>query len=422
MHSSTCSVPLRLKPSAGFQQQGGELIGSGSSVAVSADGNFAAVGDPSDGFAGATWVFERTSEGMWRQQGDKLVGTGAGNSEQQQGTAVAMSADGTTLAVGAWQDRFFVGATWVFTRSAGGEWIQQGSKLVGTGAIGLAGQGRSVALSADGAILAVGAPSDDNDAGATWVFERSSRGEWAQVGSKLVGTGASDANSGQGTAVALSADGATLVVGGPNDNPNNTGSIGATWVFKRLGDEWRQQGGKLVGSGVTGPTARQGASVALSADGTLAVGGNDDNFGVGATWIFTQSSAGEWSQQGERLLGTGGSVLFQGASVALSADGSVLAVGGTATSSGGKSSAGTFVFTRSAAGEWAQQGSVLAGTLSSGSFPKNEEATHSVALSASGTTLIVGFSLYPSSKGGTWVFQAGATPFLLLPQLELSPA
>ena len=61
------------------------------------------------------------------------------------------------------------GAAWVFTRS-GGVWTQQGSKLVGTGAVGTAEQGCSVALSADGNTAIVGGPGDNSGAGAAWVF------------------------------------------------------------------------------------------------------------------------------------------------------------------------------------------------------------------------------------------------------------
>ncbi|HVM66397.1 MAG TPA: hypothetical protein VMU14_16125, partial [Acidimicrobiales bacterium] len=62
--------------------------------------------------------------------------------------------------------------------------------------------------------------------------------------------------------------------------------------------QFTQQGGKLVGTGVVGPYARQGTSVGISADGTTAiVGGPFDNGGYGATWVFTRSG-GAWLQQG----------------------------------------------------------------------------------------------------------------------------
>ena len=53
--------------------------------------------------------------------------------------------------------------------SAVAQFVQQGSKLVGTGAIGNAAQGRTVALSADGNTAMVSGPSDNNNVGAAWV-------------------------------------------------------------------------------------------------------------------------------------------------------------------------------------------------------------------------------------------------------------
>jgi hypothetical protein len=176
-------------------------------------------GDYDNGYRGAAWVFTR-SGGAWTQQGNKLVGTGAAGAANQ-GGSVALSADGNTAIVGGWYDNANTGATWVFTRS-GGAWSQQGSKLVGTDG---RTQGYSVALSADGNTAIVGGFEDNVEVGATWVFTRSG-GAWSQQGDKLVGTGAvGEAN--QGFSVALSADGRTAIVGGYGDN----GAIGAAWVF-----------------------------------------------------------------------------------------------------------------------------------------------------------------------------------------------
>jgi hypothetical protein len=89
--------------------------------------------------------------------------------------------------VGGYGDNSNTGAAWVYTRS-GGVWTQQGSKLVGTGVIGSAEQGRSVALSGDGNTAIVGGNVDNSLTGAAWVYTRSN-GVWTQQGSKLVGTG-----------------------------------------------------------------------------------------------------------------------------------------------------------------------------------------------------------------------------------------
>src|ERR1035437_5796284 len=180
--------------------------------------------------------------------------------------------------------------------SAVAQFVQQGSKLVGTSAIGNAAQGRSVSLSADGNTALVGGVTDNNQAGAVWVFTRS-RSVWSQQGSKLVGAGVIG-NAGQGISVALSADGNTALVGGPFDN----NQAGAVWVFTRTGSVWNQQGSKLVGTGAIG-TADQGYSVALSADGNTAlVGAVLDNNQAGAVWVFTRSGS-VWTQQGSKLVG-----------------------------------------------------------------------------------------------------------------------
>jgi hypothetical protein len=274
-----------------WTQQGGKLVGNGVaggdqgwSVALSGDGNTAIVGAPEDN-GGAAWVYTRSSLGVWTQQGPKLVGTGAAGA--QQGQSVSLSADGNTAIVGGPTDNGNIGAAWVFTRR-GGVWSQQGPKLVGTGAAPSPGenggnvyQGESVSLSADGNTALVGGPSD-NGVGAAWVFVRSNKGLWTQQGSKLVGTGMIG-GANQGYSVALSGDGNTAIVGGPYDTP----FLGAAWVYTRSGNAWTQEGPKLVGTGTGSGPSFQGWSVALSGNGnTAAVGGPADNSDTGAAWVF----------------------------------------------------------------------------------------------------------------------------------------
>ncbi|TGE19675.1 IPT/TIG domain-containing protein [Hymenobacter elongatus] len=401
----------------GTAQQGPKLVGTGavgsswqgSSVALSADGTTLAVGGHLDNNSiGATWVFTRSGT-SWSQQGPKLVGTGAVGPTVYQGRSVALSADGNTLAVGGAFDNYSSGATWVFTRS-GTAWSQQGNKLVGTGGIGPSlFQGYSIALSADATTLAVGGYGDSNGMGATWVFTRSGT-SWSQQGNKLVGTGGI-ARPWQGRSVALSADGTTLAMGGQYDNND----VGATWVFTRSGTAWSQQGNKLVGTGAVATPSygvSQGYSVALSANGTtLAAGGYYDTNFRGATWVFTRSGTA-WSQQGNKLVGTGAIAspsfgVRQGASVALSADGTTLATGGPEDNT--NFSGATWVFTRNGTA-WSQQGNKLVGT---GAAASNVNQGVSVALSADGTVLAVGGPHDNGSNGATWVFSAASSPLAL---------
>ena len=323
------------------QLEGGKLVGTGavgsanqaSAVAVSGDGSTVIVGgarDDSD--AGAVWVYTR-GDGVSTQQGGKLVGTGAAG-KASQGSSVALSQDGNTAIVGGSFDNFSKGAAWVFTR-IGGQWGQQGPKLVGTGAVGNASQGVSVSLSADGNTALVGGFTDNASRGAAWVFTRNGN-VWTQQGGKLVGTGAVS-NANEGRSVALSADGNTAIVGGDNDNSQ----VGASWVFTRNGTVWSQQGNKLVGTGAQG-NASQGASVSLSGDGSTAiVGGPSDNGSAGATWVYTRR-LGVWSQQ-NKLIGDGAAgSASQGASVSLSVDGNTAIVGGP-SDGGGAGAAWVFV-------------------------------------------------------------------------------
>jgi hypothetical protein len=378
-----------------LQQIGSKLVGAGdtahasqgNAVAISADGNTAIIGAYSDTAPGSVAIFVN-SQGVWTQQGSKLVGTGAVGLANE-GYSVAISADGNTALVGGIGDS---GAIWVFTRSAG-VWTQQGSKLVGTAASGNAHQGWSVAISGDGNTAIVGGPSDGGSTGAVWVFTRSG-GVWTQQGSKLVGTGAVGLAA-QGTFVALSGDGNTALIGGPFDNSN----AGAAWVFTRSAGVWTQQGSKLVGTGPTG-SAKQGYSVGLSADGNTAlIGGQMDSSSGGAAWAFTRSS-GVWSQQGIKLVPSDAAGTAQfGISVALSANGNKAVVGGFTDNS---ANGAIWAFTRSGS-VWTQQGGKV--VASDGAEPSL--LGYSVGLSAGGGNAIAGGLNDNNGAGAAWIFGTG---------------
>ncbi len=393
---------------AQFVQQGAKLVGTGAvgtanqgdKVAISADGGTVILGGPNDdAITGAAWVFTRAGD-AWAQQGAKLVGTGAVGPARQ-GSSVGVSGDGNTAVVCGEYDANYTGACWVFARS-GDVWSQQGAKLVGTGAVGAAFQGVSAAISADGATIIVGGPEDDSGVGAAWVFARAG-GAWPQQGGKLTGAGAVG-GAAQGWSVALSADGDTAVVGAPGDDAN----AGAAWVYRRGAGLWSQQGAKLVGTGAAG-AAQQGVSVAVSADGdTIVVGGNADDAGLGAAWAYTLGADG-WSQQGGKLTGADASSAGrQGVSSALSADGSTAIVGGWRDGAG---TGAAWVYRRR--GEaWSQLGSKLVGADAVG--PGGEGI--SVAISADGDTALVGGWADDDAVGAAWVWECGAPAITAQPR------
>jgi len=197
-----CATILSSCPAiAQFSQQGPKLVGTGAvgnavqgcSLSLATDGDTAIVGGWEDeGGVGAAWVWTR-SGGVWTQQGPKLTGSGAVGSARQ-GFSVSVSADGDTAIIGGPGDTKSAGAAWVWTRSEG-VWTQQGPKLVGIGADGSDQQGNSVSLSADGNTAIVGGETflgnelgQVTETGVAFVWTRSG-GVWSQQGDKLVGSG-----------------------------------------------------------------------------------------------------------------------------------------------------------------------------------------------------------------------------------------
>ena len=377
-----------------WTQQGEKLTGGGESghaefgwsVSLSSEGNTALIGGPTDsGRVGAAWVFTRSGS-TWSQQGEKLTGSGE-TGEGEFGASVRLSSEGTTALIGGSGDNTFVGAAWVFAFS-GGKWTQQGAKLTGGEEVGRGEFGESAALAGDGQTAVIGGPRDNGAIGAAWVFVLSA-GKWIQQGGKL--TGAEETGNGEfGWSVATGSEGNTALIGGPTDNA----STGAAWVFTRSGGKWTQQGEKLTGGGESGK-GEFGWSVGLSGPATTAfVGAPEDNAKTGAAWVFAES-AGKWTQQGEKLTGTGetGAGEF-GYSVAV--EGTTALVGGFGDSA---EVGAAWAFTESA-GKWAQQGEKLVADGESG----DGEFGDSVAVSAEGNTALVGGPLDDESAGAAWVF------------------
>ena len=154
---------------------------------------------------------------MYALDGPKLQGPSASGV----GAALAVDAAGSTVMAGAPNDATGVGAGYVFVRSGSG-FVQQGPKLTAPG-VGSPQLGSSVALSADGNVALLGAPTDTTTEGAAWVFDRSGAA-WTRR-EQLLAAGGLSARF--GTAVALAADGHAAIVGGPFHSTMK----GAVWAF-----------------------------------------------------------------------------------------------------------------------------------------------------------------------------------------------
>ena len=316
----------------------------------------------------------------------KASNTGAGDQFGTGGTllgnAVALSADGSTLAVGAPFESsvatgidgtedddsvYGAGAVYVFAQDAGG-WSQEA--YIKASNAGLTDYfGYVVVLSADGDTLAVsayfeasgasGVDGDQDDdslpqAGAVYVFVRGGDGWSQQTYLKASNTQAggfeNELEGGDqfGFALALSADGNTLAVsaidedgGAPgidgNQTDNSLRSAGAVYLYRRADDTWTQQA--YIKASNPGANDYFGYAVALTANGdTLAVGAydedgspaasndrqDDDVFGTGAVYLFDYTD-GQWRQTGYLKAANAEASDSLGVSVGISADGRTLA-------------------------------------------------------------------------------------------------
>jgi hypothetical protein len=441
-------------------------------TALSADGQTLAVGAPGRHFtetvtdaneeevevtrynAGAVYLYTLTDSG-WSQQA-RLDSFNA-RAQQRFGYTLALSADGNTLAVGAWHETSnatgidgdetnntlnTAGAAYVFTRD-GEDWAQEAYiKPFNTHA----GQrfSFSLSLSEDGNRLAIGAPGEANNvtgidetetpninapnSGAAYLFERDG-GNWSET--TYIKASNTNSNDQFGYRVSLSADGATLVVGANGEASNALGidgdqsnnSIpfsGAAYVFVLEGGEWSQQA--YIKASNTAIGSFFGNSLTLSADGNTlvvsAIGERSNGTGVnsdsqddtsainaGAAYVFVRTGDA-WAQEAYVKASNTAALQEFGSALALSADGSTLVVtaseeGGAAcgvngddTDMRGQYTGAVYLFSRADTG-WEQQRYIKSPTTRDG-----QRFGQGLSLSADAATLAVGTHREGSNASG----------------------
>lgn len=389
-----------------------------------------------------------TPTGAWKPKSSAYIKASNSKANMQFGGAVALSADGSTLAVGSVREdsdskgvngnqndhsAAGAGAVYVYVRGARG-WEQQ-AYLKASNTESADGFGYSLSISADGNTLAVGANGEgsastgvngnqaDNSmpgAGAVYVFTRSAS-KWAQAAYvKASNTGEADDGDQFGYSVSLSGDGGTLAVGAIAEDSSATGingngadnsapESGAVYVFTKTSGAWSQQAYvKPWNTTVRG--ALFGYSVGLSADGnTLGVGAYDEDGGRGAVYAFTRTGS-TWSQQMRLTASNAERGDSLGCSLAISGDGNIILAGAfdedallTGVQSPGMgahdeqddSSVGAaYVFVRSG-GKWSQDA-----YLKAFNARVNDQFGWALAISRDGNTLAIGSHLEDSKATG----------------------
>jgi hypothetical protein len=217
------------------------------------------------------------------------------------GYSAALSADGSTLAVGAYgkpprpmSSSSGAGAVYVFTRT-GATWAQS-AKLVGSNTVAGDQFGESLAISSDGATLAVGAPNHLVNppsyvpSGSVYALHYST--SWSEQG---ILAPSHDQNGGFGYGVAISGDASMIMVGDPSSRPgdvNHSGSPGAVYEFTPSGASWAEHA-------YLSPTNLRdldhfGIGLALSIDGMVLAAGaqmeSSDSVGITYPGPSTPSS------------------------------------------------------------------------------------------------------------------------------------
>ena len=185
--------------------------------------------------------------------------------------------------------------------------------------------GASIELSSDGSVIAVGANANDGSYGRDLYpghvrIYQNINNVWNQVGSDIDGESAKDMS---GWSVSLSSDGSVVVIGAPYNDGENKENSGQVRIYQNINNVWNQVGSDIDGEGIGDES---GWSVDLSADGSVvAIGAIGNRSDRGRVRIY-QNNNDTWTQIGADIDGEGSFDIF-GKSVAISSDGSVIAIG-----------------------------------------------------------------------------------------------
>jgi Flp pilus assembly pilin Flp len=356
---------------------------SGHSVAISANGNIVAIGaienDDGGNRSGHVRVYENV-DGTWTKIGEDIAGEAP---DDRSGWSLALSADGSIVAIGSDLNNSWRGQVEIY-ENISGTWTQIGEDIEGENFQDLSAT--SISLSNDGSIIAIGAPRGDGNSentGYVKVFENVG-GAWIQIGQDIEG----EQEQGRlGNSVALNGEGNIVAIGASQNDENGT-NTGEVKIYENLGGTWTQLGGDINGvtefddAGFRVALSEVGNIVAISSAGSNANGANS-----GHVRIF-ENIGGVWTQIGEDINGEGADD-FSGWSIALSASGNIIAIGGVWNDGNGNNSGHVRIF-QNIGGVWTQMGEDINGEAA------YDESGYSVDISADGSIVAIGG---PSNDG-----------------------
>ncbi len=360
----------------------------GFAVALSADGTLALVGAPGatvngQALAGKAYLY-MLSQHVWKRIREFDDPAGAGG--DQFGSAVALSGDGGIAVIGAPATAAnngsgAAGQVYVFT-AVQGSWTTY--PLPEPGASAIDAYGSAVAISADGGLAVVGAPAFSNNLGKAYVL-RLNHGVPTGEGMELDDPTAEAGNEHFGAAAAFAALGNGILIGAPVGG--NGVPSGKAYLYTGQGLSWNAT--HEFDNPAADLPGNFGASVALSRDAGVALIGtpgayaNPDNNGQGdgvGAAYVFVQSGGAWGAP-VQLSDTAAVRLESfGAGVALSGNADRALVGAVNAPDGGA----VFLF-KAVGGNWTQVRRIT--------DPGHADAAAfggAVALSTDGATILAG--------------------------------
>jgi hypothetical protein len=224
------------------------------------------------------------------------------------------------------------------------QWVQVGNSIEGENAFDLSGY--VVALSSDGTTLAVSSPyhstANGGTAGSVHIYRFISN-VWTLLGTEIIGENDGDAS---GSNLAISSNGNRIAISSEkfdsNDDDAEKVDVGHVRIFDYdpCSNQWNQMGEDIVGERGEVPLQDYGYHVgdhfgkglALSNDGlTVAIGApynhGDGNYYTGSVQIFKyDASNNKWSPVGNDVIGAGDQD-YAGWSVAMNGNANIIAIG-----------------------------------------------------------------------------------------------
>jgi len=406
-------------------------------------------------FAGSAYIFEKNTNGNWIQK-QKLVPSDRAASDYF-GASVAI--DSNRLVIGAYEKNAIgattythAGAVYIFERNSNGVWNEI-QKLVAADTSTKSHFGYTVSVS--GNYIVAGTPLESEDttasntlanAGAAYVFKRDAGGNWSQE-KKLV---AFDRAATDFFGISVSISDSTIFVGANREDEDSLGlntinESGSVYVYeKNTNGQWYHS--QKITAQDRGVIDRFGSCVSIS--GNKAVIGvflEDENStgtstmnNAGAAYIFERNTNNKWTQKQKIIASDRAPNDYFG--IAAQIDGDRIIVGADQESedeSGGNTisfSGSAYIFERDINGNWNQKQKIVASDRAAidlfghnvavsdssfivGAYAEDEDANGGNSLNGSGSayffepTMSTGtafldtenkISVYPNPNSGTF--------------------